>query len=620
MLTKIREKAQGVFAWVILIAITVPFALWGIQNYLDVGKETPVASVGDRDFFQRDVAKAYAQFRESLQGLDIDEELLKKQALQKLIQDEVLLQHVQSQRLMITDNMARDFIQSLEYFQVEGKFNKKQYEALLGSQGMSSIEFVGRIKNALMMEQFQHAIVKSAFATPFDVESFFKIQNQQRDIEYLTVPIKMISEQPGDDEVEAFYRQHQDNYRTPEQVSVDFIELSINELAEAVEVDDEKLLTYYQEQKDLFSIKERRKISHILFAVTADTDDETALAKARAAKEQLQSREFSNVAEELSDDKLTAKSGGDLGLFEAGVMEKSFEDAASALSLGEVSEPVRSAFGYHLIKVTELIPGETKPFKEVKEEVKSAYKRAEAENKFYELGQTLTEFSYEHPDDLVGVADELGLKIKTSGLFTRDQGEGIAADLRVRAAAFSEEVLKGNNSEPLELEGDRLIVLHLKEHRPAKVRDLEEVKNEVIEALLLAQSKRQAEDRVYDLKTRALAGEDLKKIAEEVSDVSHKSVKGLSRSSSDVPIELLQAVFKAAKPVAEQPNVFVTGMSNGEQILVKLLSVTEGIMTEEDKGRMELANKNIANAFGQSLFSAVTASLQEKAKVTIRSK
>ncbi|GAB4254398.1 MAG: peptidylprolyl isomerase [Methylomicrobium sp.] len=616
MLTKIREKAQGVFAWVILVAITVPFALWGIQNYLDVGKETPVASVGDKDFFQRDVAKAYAQFSQGLQGLDIDEETLKKQALQKLIQDEVLLQHVQSEGLSITDDTARDFIKGLDYFLVDGKFDKKQYEALLRSQGMSSIEFVGRIKNALMMEQFQRAIVNSGFATQYDVESFFKIQNQQRDIEYLTVPVKSVSEQPSDEEIEAFYRQNQDKYRTPEQVSVDYVELSLQALADAVEVDDDKLRAFYEDQKDLFSTKERRKISHILFAVTEQTDDTAALDKAKSAKERLNTEDFAKLAEEVSDDKLTAKSGGDLGLFEAGVMEKAFEEAASSLQLGEVSEPVRSAFGYHLIKVTELIPGTTKAFGEVKDEVKEAYQRSEAENKFYELGQTLAELSYENPDNLLEVSDALGLKIQSTDLFGRDKGDDIAAEEKVRQAAFSEEVLKGNNSEPLELEGDRLLVLRVKEHIPAAVRELSEVKKEVTEAWLANKSRQQAEEKAQALKKRVLAGETLQQLSAETGLERHE-IKGLSRSNTDLPFQLVKSVFTAAKPVADKPTVFVAALNNGEQVLVSLHRVTEGEMTEDDKKRLDLATKNIANALGQSLFSAVIANLQEKADIKI---
>ncbi|MDZ4153452.1 SurA N-terminal domain-containing protein, partial [Methylicorpusculum sp.] len=210
MLTKIREKAQGVFAWVILILITVPFALWGIQNYLDVGKEAPVASVGSKDFFQKDLTRAYEQYSQSLKNTDIDEESLKSQALQKLIKDEVLLQHVNSLNLVISDETARSFITSLDYFQTDGKFDKRQYQALLNSQGMSSSEFISRIKNALTMEQFQRAVVENSFATQYDLESFFKIQNQQRDVEYVTVALKKITEQPSDEVIEAYFQQHMD--------------------------------------------------------------------------------------------------------------------------------------------------------------------------------------------------------------------------------------------------------------------------------------------------------------------------------------------------------------------------------------------------------------------------
>ncbi|MGR8998537.1 MAG: SurA N-terminal domain-containing protein, partial [Gammaproteobacteria bacterium] len=387
MLTKIREKAQGAFAWGILILICVPFALWGINNYLDTGKEAPVASVGDKDFYQRDLNKAYEQYSQNLRGMGIDEQILKAQALQKLIKDEVLLQYVHAQGLVATDSEAREFIKSLPYFQVDGKFSDKQYKTLLSSQRISSGEFVGRIKNALVMEQFQHSIVDSSFATQYDVESFFKIQNQQRDVDYITVPVQPLKEQPAAEEISAYYQQHQDLYRTPEQVSVEYIELSLGDIAKKVAVTDDKLKAFYEEQKDQYTTPERRKISHILFAINDKTDAKTALAKAEKAKQELASKDFAVLAAEVSDDKLTAKKGGDLGLFNAGVMDKAFEDAATSLQLGEVSNPVKSAFGYHLIKVTELVPGNVKSFDSVKNEVAKSYQKAQAENAFYEAGE-----------------------------------------------------------------------------------------------------------------------------------------------------------------------------------------------------------------------------------------
>ncbi|EGW20722.1 SurA N-terminal domain-containing protein [Methylobacter tundripaludum] len=617
MLTKIREKAQGAFAWGILIIICVPFALWGIQNYLDTGEEAPVASVGDKDFFQRDVNKAYEQYSQNLQGMTIDEQTLKAQALEKLIKDEVLLQYVHANGLVTTDDAAREFIQSLPYFQVDGKFDDKRYKTMLNLQKMSSGEFVNRIKNALIMEQFQRSIIDSSFATKYDVESFFKIQNQQRDVDYVTVAVQKLAEQPAEEEIAAYYQQHQDLYQTPEQVSVEYIELSLEDIAKTIAVTDDKLKAFYEEQKDQYTTPERRKISHILFAINDKVDEKTALEKALKAQKELANKDFAAVAAEVSDDKLTAKTGGDLGLFNAGVMEKSFEDAASALKLGEVSNPVKSAFGYHLIKVTELVPGEIKPFESVKNEVTKAYQKAQAENAFYEAGETLTEMSYENPDNLKTVADALGVTIKKSALFTKDKGDSIAADEKIRNAAFTEEVLQGNNSTPIELGTDRLVVLRMLEHKPAAARELSDVKKDIVAVLLSDKAKQQAIETSKKIKTRLQAGESIQTVAAE-NKLQVKTVAGLTRSKEDVPLPLSQAIFKAAKPVGGKPTVFIAELPAGEQVVVSLSKVKEGVMTEDDKKQMELATKNIAKAFGQTEFNALINSLQAEADISVK--
>ncbi|TAN68225.1 MAG: peptidylprolyl isomerase [Methylobacter sp.] len=616
MLTKIREKAQGAFAWGILIVICVPFALWGIQNYLDTGEEAPVASVGDKDFFQRDVNRAYEQYSQNLQGMTIDEQSLKAQALEKLIKDEVLLQHVHAKGLVTSDDTAREFIQSLAYFQVDGKFDDKRYKTMLNLQKMSSGEFVNRIKNALIMEQFQRSIIDSSFATKYDVESFFKIQNQQRDVDYVTINMQKPAEQPSDDEVTAYYQQHQDLYQTPEQVSVEYIELSLDDIAKTIAVTDDKLKAYYEEQKDQYTTAERRKISHILFAINDKTDEKTALEKALKAQKELANKDFAALAAEVSDDKLTAKTGGDLGLFNVGVMEKSFEDAASALKLGEVSNPVKSAFGYHLIKVTELMPGETKSFDSVKNEVTKAYQKAQAENTFYESGETLTEMSYENPDNLKTVADALGATIKKSAMFTKEKGDGIATDDKVRSAAFTEEVLHGNNSTPIELGADRLVVLRLLEHKSAAARELKDVKSEIVAVLQADKASRQAIEKARQIKARLQAGESVQTVAAE-NKLQVNTIAGLTRTKEDVPFALSQAIFKAAKPVAGKPTVFITALPAGEQVVVSLSKVTEGVMTEDDKKQMDLATKNIAKAFGQTEFNALINSLQADADVSV---
>jgi len=616
MLATIREKAQGAFAWVILLVIGVPFALWGINNYIDAAKVAPVASVGDKDFFQNDVNRAYEQYAQNLRGMGIDEATLKAQALDKLIKDEVLLQYAHAKGLVATDQEARDFIKELDYFKVDGKFNEDRYKSLLNAQRMSSNDFVARIKNALIMQQLQGSVTDTSFATSYDVESFFKIQNQQRDFEYVTVTPPKLTEQPANEEVNAYYQQHQDQYKSPEQISVAYVELSLEAIAQKVEVTDDKLKAYYAEQKDQYSTPERRKISHILFAVNAQTDDKAALAKAQKAKADLAGKDFAKLVAEVSDDKLTAKSGGDLGLFNAGAMEKSFEDAVGKLKLGEVSEPVKSSFGYHLIKVTELVPGETKPFESVKAEVTKAYQKSQAEAVFYDSGEKLAEMSYENPDNLDTVAKALGLTLNKTDFFTKAAGTGIAANPKIREAAFTEEVLQGNNSTPVEISAEHVVVLRKLEHKPAAIQALDSVKAGISAELLAEKAKKQASATAQKLKDALRKGETLANLAAS-EKLEVKKLTGYTRGKTEIPDALSDAVFKAAKPVGGKPTILVAELPDGAQAVVSLNRVAPGVMSEDDKKKMDLATKNIAKAFGQADFNAMLEMLEADADIEI---
>lgn len=616
MLLEIREKVHGVFASVILVLICVLFGLWGIQNYLGGGKEAPVVSVGDKDFFQNDINKAFQQFAQTLAGMKFDEETIRKQALNKLIREEVMLQYVQDENLVVSDETAKEFIKTLEYFQKDGKFDKAQFQALLSAQGMSSDEFISRIKKAILMDQFQRSIIDSSFVTPAEINGFFKIQNQKRDVEYLTVSLAPVSETPGDEEINAYYQQHLDVFQTEEQVAIEYVELSLDKLAADVKATDEQLKAYYEEQKAQFTTKERRKISHILFAFSKDSSaDEQALQKALKARQELSSKDFATLAAEVSDDKLTAKKGGDLGLFNVGVMEKAFEDAATNLKLNEVSEPVKSAFGYHLIKVTELVPAEIKSYEAVKPELEKAYKKAQAESAFNALGEKLTEVSYENPDNLLAAAKILGVEINKTGLFTHAHGEGIAADEKVRLAAFSEDVLKGTNSEPLEIGNDKLVVLRMLSHQPAATKDLKEVRLQVIIALQLDKARQHAVAQANQIKTDLESGKSMKQMAE-AYHLPMKKLDGLSRNSGDLPQPVNQAIFKAPKPKAGQLSVVIID-DQDTKIVAAISKVIDGELTEADKAKQAAIEKGIANAFGKSQMEAVLNALQAKADITI---
>jgi len=297
-------------------------------------------------------------------------------------------------------------------------------------------------------------------------------------------------------------------------------------------------------------------------------------------------------------------------------MEKSFEDAVGKLKLGEVSEPVKSSFGYHLIKVTELVPGETKPFESVKAEVTKAYQKSQAEAVFYDSGEKLAEMSYENPDNLDTVAKALGLTLNKTDFFTKAAGTGIAANPKIREAAFTEEVLQGNNSTPVEISAEHVVVLRKLEHKPAAIQALDSVKAGISAELLAEKAKKQASATAQKLKDALRKGETLANLAAS-EKLEVKKLTGYTRGKTEIPDALSDAVFKAAKPVGGKPTILVAELPDGAQAVVSLNRVAPGVMSEDDKKKMDLATKNIAKAFGQADFNAMLEMLEADADIEI---
>jgi peptidyl-prolyl cis-trans isomerase D len=621
MLQAIRDRAHGIMAWVMLIAIGVPFALWGIQNYMDTGKEQPAAVVGGHEIMDREVSQAYEQTLANLVGVaDYDEKQLKQEALERLIREEIIAQSAEAKSLAISDADVRGFIQTLPYFQTDGKFDKEKYKVMLSSQGMTPNQFVAQIRRALVMEQYQRSILDSAFVTKDQVEALLRLKNQEREIEYATVPLKSSIRSFSDSEIEAYYREHLPEFGNPEKVSVEYIALSLDDIAKSVPVTDEDLHRYYEEQKANFGTPERRKLSHILIPVEGeDADaDKTALAKIGAIRERLvKGEDFAKVARETSGDPVSAKQGGDLGFMNKDAMEENFAKAALALKQGELSEPVKTSFGYHLIKVTELIPAQTKPFDEVKEELRKTYQHNQAENKFYDLGQTLTEQAFEHPDSLEAAAKALNLKIEQTGLFTRDAGEGLAGESAVRSAAFSEEVLNGRNSDPIELGNEKAVVLRVKEHQPASDKPLNEVKEAILAKLRNDDARKETGKQVEALLKQVREGKPLADAAKSMNLAVTKPPV-LRRTEATLPQPLVSAVFKAPRSADGKPVPGSAELENGDQIVFAVLAVKDGTPAAVDAKEQESAREFLAKTEGQREFSSFVARLREIADVKVK--
>jgi len=622
MLQAIRERAHGIFAWVMLIAIGVPFGLWGIQNYIDTGKEKPAAVVGDREIFDREVTKAYEQSLNNLVGIDdFDEKKLRQDALERLIREEVLAQSAEAKSLAVSDTEARSFVQTLPYFQTDGKFDKDKYKVMLSAQGMTPNQFVAQIRRALLMEQFQRSVLDSAFVTKGELETLLRLKNQERDLEYVKIPLAPVTRNFTDAEIEAWYQQHLADYRNPEKVSVEYLALNLEDLAREVQVSEEDLHKLYEEQKASFGTPERRKISHILIAVegSGEAAEKAAQAKAESIRERLvKGEDFVKLAQEASSDSVSGKSGGDLGFLDKDAQEEAFTKAAESLNEGEISAPVKTSFGYHLIKLTQLVPAKIKSFEEVREELRKLAQHNGAETSFYEKGQKLTEQTFEQPDTLEPAARQLNLKVQVTGPFTREAGEGLAAEEAVRKAAFSEEVLGGRNSDPIELGNEKAVVLRIKDHQPATDKPLAEVREAVIARLRDQEARAETAKRSQQLQTAVRSGKSLAEAAKGLGLETSKS--GFIRRENDkLPPELVRAAFNAARPAADKATPGEVALPDGSQFVFRITAVKDGAANVADAKEQTTVSEFLMRNEAQREFSSFVERLRELADVTLKS-
>ncbi len=626
MLQSIRERAQGWFAWAIVILISVPFALWGIQEYLGVGGERVAATVDDREITERDLEQAYQQFRQNLRqrlgsayrpGL-FDETQMRREVLENMIRDEVVFQASLGMGLGVSDAQVKDFIAGLKEFWKDGSFDYATYEEVLRRQGMSSAAFEGRVRRAIISEQLSNAVNASEFVTGHELGEHLRLREQQQDIDYLVIAAAADIAEPSAGDVEDYYQAHQADYRAAERVKLEYLELSAERVAAVIEPDEDTLRQTYQDHVDRYRKPERRRARHILFTVAEDADEAAAREKAQAALDRIRGGEdFAAVAKELSEDPGSAEQGGDLGFFERGIMDEAFEQSAYGLALGEISEPVRSQFGFHVIEVMEVEEGSTASFDEVRERVLEAHRQAEGERLFFEYAERLNDLSYEHPDSLVPAAEALALEIQTTDWLDRDGGEGVFATPKLMGAAFSEDVLaQGNNSEAIEVGTNHVVVVRVSEHQEAAIQPLDEVREQVIAALRAQDAKQQAREAGEKLVERLGAGEQLSDLAV-AEGYELKQAGSLRRDSRDAPRAVVQAAFRLARPEGADPVYGQAVLEDGGFAVLALREVRDGDPASLVGDAKQRERAQLARVRGRRDADDLVSQLRREATVTI---
>ncbi len=624
MLNFIRVHAHGWVAWFIVGLISIPFALWGVNSYLTGPSSIVIAKINGEEVLQTEYQQALQRYRDQMRtqlGDKFDAETFDrfevKQAVLNSIVDKKLLRmasHDIGQQ--VSDKSILNNIRSTPAFQKDGQFNSDTYNRLLARSGLTPSGFEAQLRSDMLSQEISNNIQQSTILGDYLLNDISRLENQVREIAYGVIYIQDIAKEieVQDIAVRDYYEKHASAYMAPEQMVVDYIELSVDDLSQDIELDDEKLKQFYNDNENQFIGPEQRQISHILI----EDDEKEALETIATIQDLLQNGEaFSALAAQYSQDPGSANEGGNLGLFQRKTIEPAFELAVfDKMKEGDVSEPIKTEFGFHLVKVTKIQPGEGKSYAEAKQDIEKMYRQQQAEELFYEKAQQLADLSYENPDDLQIAAEELGLEIKTSPSFARGGGSGIAAERQVLAAAFSEDVLVNDlNSSVIELSKTHMLVLHKKKHTESSQLPFESVAPSIREQLRYELARGQAQEQGEAIIEKLKAGEEASSLFKEGSWQSEQLV---NRSSTVVNRQILKRAFSTPRP--EESNRYSGFIANnGNYIVVQVSAVLEGDAIPDHYPQKEKDNLQsyLVSTYSDSELRAFIASLKESADIEI---
>lgn len=615
MLQNIRDNSQGWIAKTIIGIIVVLLALTGFDAIFNAASNSQTAAeVNGEEISRYDLDQAMNMQRRQLAqqlGSDfdpsmLDERLLRNAALGSLIDRMLLLQSAKSADFAFSREALDQLILQTPEFQVDGVFNAARFDQVLQQMGYSRVQFRQLLEQEMLIGQLRAGISGTGFVTDQQVENFARLEMQTRDFDTLTVPARSDTIEVSDEQISEYYEANADRFRTPEQVIVEYVELKKESFFDQVEVSDEELQALYQKQ--IANLAEQRRAAHILIETGAESGDDEAKAKIDEIAARVKGGEdFAAVAKEVSQDPGSANEGGDLGFAGPGVYDPAFEEALYALKEGEVSAPVRSEFGWHIIKLLGVQSPEVPSLESMRPELVRELKAQQVEQRFVEVSKQLEDSAFE-ASDLAQPAQELGLMVQTTEPFGRDGGQGIAANRQVVQAAFSDEVLvDGANSSVIELDPDTSIALRVKEHLQPAAIPLADVRDDIVEQL----QRSLAAERAREKGERLLA--DLRN--GEQADGQWQTIEAAGRSQEGVAPALLQQVFRMPRPAEQgKPSYAGVALSNGDYAVVRLNGVNEPEASLSDEEKLNF-RRFLASRMGQQDFAAFRQKLQAQAEI-----
>jgi peptidyl-prolyl cis-trans isomerase D len=585
MLQTIRDKITGWVAGLFLGAIAVVFIFWGID--FKSGTASYAAKVDGERIPLETVRRAWQQRQSQLQQMlrnELPAEMAKAQQtalLNQFVQQALLSQRAQDFGYRVTDQALAKRLMEVPQFQVDGKFSQDRYIALLRQNGLNEAAFEADLQTELMLDQLQTGVVDSSFVAPYELDRRYALEKQQRELDYVLIPAASFASTVtvSDEQIQKFYTDHGNEYLLPETVDLQYVEITREQAEAAVTVTDKELKDYYEQVKERFETPEQRRARHILITVGEGVDDAAAQKKAQELTQQAQSgADFAQLAKDNSKDPGSAQQGGDLGLAQRGMFVGPFEDALFSMKPGEIRGPIKTQFGYHVLKLEDVQAGHLRSFDEARADIESEYRKDRAQTILSDESQKLADRAFSALTEIDSVAKELNVPLQTIKGFTREGGGALGQDPGVIAAAFSEDVVERRQNSPLVPIGeDRAVVLRVTEHKPAEPRPVADVRTQIETRLRQQYAREAAAAKGADVVARLQKGDawDAAAAAVNLQPVGKRFV---TRQDTIAPAPVLRAAFGASKAEISETKPYVAGVTteDGNYVVFAVSAVRAG--------------------------------------------
>ncbi len=650
MLQKLRDKTSGWIASVILGLLTIPFAFFGVEQYMQQQNEDWVAKVeapptwwegapnvwpvsylwtkdeiNSRDWRQQ-LERARAEQRQQL-GENYDPQVFdtaenKRAILEQLIDQRVLKMASGRAGVAASDAQVKRAILEMPVFQVDGKFSPERYQIALASQNLTPKGFENEVREGLAVDTLPQGLAASAFVTNSEMDRLLRLLAEERSVAWVQLPAPPPDNGPvSGKEIDAYWASHRDEFRAPEQVTIEYVDIDANALT-VPPADEATLRQRFDKEKSGLGSGGERLVSHILVAVPADAtpaQQQAAEAKAKqlAAQAKAPGADFAALAAANSDDGLSKGKGGDLGWVGKGVMEKPFEDAVFAMQGGQVEGPVRTQFGWHVLQVREVKGATEANFDDVRARLATEQADADRERIFNDISTKMVDLVNKNPTALDPAAKAAGLAVKTLGPFPRGGGPGIAGNRAVQRAAFADSAIQdGLVSDTIEVGPDHVVLLRVTQHTPARELPPAQVRNQIVAAIRVERTQKAAQALADAMVAKLKAGTPLAAVAAE-RGLAPTSMPNVQRGAPLPSREATEAYFSVPAPAAGKVSPGSVRLGDGSHVVFAVDKVVAGDpakATAEERAQLQ---RQLAQSGGTDDAKAYVSTMRKSMKVQV---